>query len=471
MKTTLLLLGALSWTLQVFGGNCPNKPVRLNKEMKMKCKNGKWILKLNRGKGTKENKSSRNGPNAPMCKDDTSLTPGFCSAEEGHCLQYTDDGANMDKKCAGTCGSCDACRCQDSSRFHTYCPYWAQFCDYPGVLGVWMADNCKKTCNKCKCEKCCSYKGVKHGLGDKILFPDQCGELVCEEGLVANTSQLLPGASHHNISHPEELTLVFRPKFSGSMCCVLPAEAEEGGNITLKNQTMVREGWSGKLIKNGMSVDVACCKGSIVSSIPLQDMSPRLPTIALTHFLVHKSMNTTVWSDGTATLGVFLVGGGGYGDQGRQAGSSGFFKYQTVNLTASETTVSVQIGQGGKSSSINGGSTTAVVGGQTITANGGGGNRGAGWSWGGDDNTAGFSNGGGSKGSGESLPNICGTASLTPGAGGVARNGEGGGGGGVIIDGNIPTRRSDMDGEGYGAGGAEMNFDGYPGAALLILCD
>ena len=182
-------------------------------------------------------------------------------------------------------------------------------------------------------------------------------------------------------------------------------------------------------------------------------------------------MTTTIWSDGTGTLGIFLVGGGGYGHKSQTAGSSGFFKYQTVNLTASQTTVRVQIGQGGNSSSINGGSTIAEVGGQTITANGGGGNRGPGWSWGGDDNTAGFSNGGGSKGSGESLPNICGTVTLTPGAGGVAQGGEGGGGGGVIIDGKIPTRRSDMDGEGFGAGGAEMNYDGYTGVALIILCD
>ena len=171
------------------------------------------------------------------------------------------------------------------------------------------------------------------------------------------------------------------------------------------------------------------------------------------------------------TLGVFLVGGGGYGDRGQEGGSSGFFKYQTVQLNASQTTVTIQIGQGGIKSSINGGSTIAVVGGQTITANGGGGNQGAGWSWGGNDGQNGFSNGGGTKGSGESLPKICGNASLTPGAGGVSQGNEGGGGGGVIIDGKIPTRRSDMDGEGFGAGGAEMNYDGYTGVALIILCD
>ena len=66
---------------------------------------------------------------------------------------------------------------------------------------------------------------------------------------------------------------------------------------------------------------------------------------------------------------------------------------------------------------------------------------------------------------------MCGTASLTPGAGGTTRKNEGGGGGGVIIDGKKPTRRSDMDGEGFGGGGAEMNYDGYTGVALIILCD
>ena len=109
-------------------------------------------------------------------------------------------------------------------------------------------------------------------------------------------------------------------------------------------------------------------------------------------------MTETITVQNIATLGVFLVGGGGYGDKGDTAGSSGFFKYQTINLKVglrgSETSVVVQIGQGGTSSSINGGSTTVTVGGQTITAGGGGGNRGAGWSWGGDGGTGGSSNGG-----------------------------------------------------------------------------
>merc|ERR1719228_3251440 len=121
----------------------------------------------------------------------------------------------MDKDCPGTCGSCDSCRCQDNTRYHQYCTKWAQFCQSPGLLGSWMGENCRKTCKKCRCP-CCSYKGKKHALGETIPLPDQCGELVCEEGVVAEVSPLLPGASPHNISHPEELTLVFRSRHPGS---------------------------------------------------------------------------------------------------------------------------------------------------------------------------------------------------------------------------------------------------------------
>ena len=184
--------------------------------------------------------------------------------------------------------------------------------------------------------------------------------------------------------------------------------------------------------------------------------------------------NITIWSTGSGTVGVFLVGGGGYGGKSSSAGSSGFFTYQKVKLNATQTTVMIEIGQGGTSSSVDGGSTTAVVGEETITAAGGGGNNGPGWSMGGDGKVDGFFNGGGSEGSGESLPIICGSARLTAGVGGVSRlisNNEGGGGGGVVIDGQKPTRISYMDGEGFGAGGAEMNYNGYPGAALIILCD
>ena len=60
----------------------------------------------------------------------------------------------------------------------------------------------------------------------------QCGELVCEEGLRADESPLVPGAVQHKVSHPEEVTLVFRSLHHGSDCC------------TLQNDTMVAEGIS-----------------------------------------------------------------------------------------------------------------------------------------------------------------------------------------------------------------------------------
>ena len=89
-------------------------------------------------------------------------------------------------------------------------------------------------------------QGKKHGLGAVIPLAGQCGALVCEEGLVAGPSTLLPGASLHNVTHPEELTLSFKSLFPGSDCCILPADAEDGGTV-FKNQSMVQEGgWAGQ---------------------------------------------------------------------------------------------------------------------------------------------------------------------------------------------------------------------------------
>ena len=58
-------------------------------------------------------------------------------------------------------------------------------------------------------------------------------------------------------------------------------------------------------------------------------------------------------------------------------------------------------------------------------------------------------------------------AELLAGIGGVGDSADGGGGGGVIIDGQKPTRRNTIDGEGYGAGGGEKNSGGYPGAVFI----
>jgi len=120
-----------------------------------------------------------------------------------------------------------------------------------------MTTNCRKSCNKCKCN-CCSYKGKSHKLGEKILLPDKCGELVCEESLVAPPSPLLPGGVQHNVSHPEEVTLVFRSLHTGADCCVLD------------NGTMVAEGWGGEVNHNGSVLQGICCHG--VLSTPIQDI-------------------------------------------------------------------------------------------------------------------------------------------------------------------------------------------------------
>ena len=100
-------------------------------------------------------------------------------------------------------------------------------------------------------------------------------------------------------------------------------------------------------------------------------------------------------------------------------------------------------------------------------------NGGAGWSGGGDNaNGMGGSNGSsGTVGSnsmnnGQNVP-LSVRAELVAGAGGVGDSVDGGGGGGVIINGQKPSRRNTIDGEGYGAGGGEKNSDGYPGAVLI----
>ena len=113
-------------------------------------------------------------------------------------------------------------------------------------------------------------------------------------------------------------------------------------------------------------------------------------------FIDELTTNKTATIYGKGTLGVFLVGGGGYEKKDQSAGSSGFFKYETVRLDASQTSVVVIVGEGGTHSSIDGGNTSVAVGELTVTARGGGGNNGLGWSMGGDDSGDGFSNGAGS---------------------------------------------------------------------------
>ena len=77
------------------GEDCKEgEKVRLQKGLQMRCIGGVWIAK-----------EGRAGPNAPPCQDDPALgANGTCSAQQGHCLQFTVKGAEMDKDCPGTCG-------------------------------------------------------------------------------------------------------------------------------------------------------------------------------------------------------------------------------------------------------------------------------------------------------------------------------------------------------------------------------
>ena len=117
-----------------------------------------------------------------------------------------------------------------------------------------MTINCRKTCSKCGC-KCCSfkviidgkgvsfhvsfYKGKQHALGTRIPLPEKCAELQCVEGLRAEPSPLLDGASNHSVNHPEELTLEFKVLHHGSDCCILPTDngrmVEDGKIVLLTN--------------------------------------------------------------------------------------------------------------------------------------------------------------------------------------------------------------------------------------------
>jgi len=216
----------------------------------MVCNGGTWEPK--EPKGRAKFPVNRANPGGPPCTDTAAADQ--CEADRGHCNQFTEAGANMERVCQGTCDSCDSCRCQDSSEWHKYCPFWSQYCSSTGILGNWMVTNCRKTCQKCKCN-CCSYKGKSHKLGERIQLPEQCGELVCEEGLIAEDSKLLPGAVQHDVSHPEEVTLVFRSVHPGADCCVLD------------NTTMVAEGWSGDLVYEGATIQAMCCHGTLSTPI------------------------------------------------------------------------------------------------------------------------------------------------------------------------------------------------------------
>jgi len=187
--------------------------------------------------------------------------------------------------------------------------------------------------------------------------------------------------------------------------------------------------------------------------------------------IVTSGKNLDLFIPAGASLGVFAMGGGGGADDS-YSGSSGFFSYEVLPVEASGTyNVNVTIGRGGDYAD---GTPTEVliknVG--TVTARGGGKARGAGWS-GGSSEKGGWNGGSGdsqSNGSGEPLPTVCGEG-VTLTAGPTGRyDSDGTGGGGVIVNGQKPSQVYYRDGEGYGAGGGEDNYDGYDGIAVLMLC-
>ena len=74
------------------------------------------------------------------------------------------------------------------------------------------------------------------------MLPKQCGVLECQESIVADSSPLLPGATKHKVSHPEELTLNFISLHEGADCCVLPDNSKRADGSKYENKTMVAQG-------------------------------------------------------------------------------------------------------------------------------------------------------------------------------------------------------------------------------------
>ena len=78
--------------MQVSADNCTHgERVNLEPGLWMVCTNGTWVEQQVR---------SRNGPQTKPCED----LNNTCSANSGHCHQYTAAGAEMTRDCPGTCG-------------------------------------------------------------------------------------------------------------------------------------------------------------------------------------------------------------------------------------------------------------------------------------------------------------------------------------------------------------------------------
>merc|ERR1712227_710773 len=189
----------------------------------------------------------------------------------------------------------------------------------------------------------------------------------------------------------------------------------------------------------------------------------------------------TIQGEGSCSLTLLLVGGGGHGG-GRVGGGSGYLEYRSLQVSAG-TQMIANVGDQGQSSSL------TISGGDTITAqpgengqgyvggsgySGGGGGSGSssrvagdGGSNGGDGEDGSGGNGGSGTGQDVSLFTFT-TWSLGPGAGGRQYSGVnfnyGGGGGGVLVNGAGPQGNI-YQGAGYGGGG--RNGAGHPGLILV----
>jgi len=176
-------------------------------------------------------------------------------------------------------------------------------------------------------------------------------------------------------------------------------------------------------------------------------------------------------------LRVLAVGGGGHGNHRIYSGGggSGYIQYYTQTIPASQTQISVIVGDHDKALTVN------IDGGDTLVAAAGHHNPGDylggdGYSGGGGYNkcNGGSDGGGGESGEGESTGGS-GTGEditsyalqyykLSPGAGGQHRGFYGGGGGGVLVDGAGPDGPID-NGQGYGGGGTHDT--GNSGVVIL----
>jgi len=295
MKIVILLL-AVS-VIQISAEECVGKrKVKLDKDITMQCRGGIW-------KAVQRKSALASKP----CEDNAELSAnGTCSADRGHCQQFTQKGSEMDRSCPGTCDSCDACKCQDSHQWHQYCSYWQQYCHEPGVLGNWMNSNCRKTCGNCRCP-CCSFNGAQHALGARISLPKQCGVLECQESLIAGDSPLLPGAKKHHVSHPEELTLNFLSLHEGADCCILPEKAMGADGTQYDKDAMVEEGWGGSIMMPGGPVQAHCCHGTLSVALEDAESHPSFETKTT-------SMSTSPYSPGCGPEDRSVVSGDTYPD-------------------------------------------------------------------------------------------------------------------------------------------------------------